>query len=70
MTSPEASNLLVEVDSSGVATLTLNRPKVHNAFDEALIEDAVELISGLRVSPEGREGIAAFLEKRAPVWCG
>ena len=37
MTSPEASNLLVEVDSSGVATLTLNRPKVHNAFDEALI---------------------------------
>jgi methylglutaconyl-CoA hydratase len=26
------------------------------------------LIARLRVSPEGQEGIAAFLEKRAPNW--
>jgi methylglutaconyl-CoA hydratase len=28
-----------------------------------------ELIARLRVSPEGQEGIAAFLEKRKPKWC-
>jgi len=26
------------------------------------------LIARLRVSPEGQEGLGAFLEKRAPVW--
>ena len=26
------------------------------------------LIAGLRVSPEGQEGLSAFLDKRAPVW--
>ena len=31
-------NLLVDIDTRGVATLTMNRPEVHNAFDEALIE--------------------------------
>jgi methylglutaconyl-CoA hydratase len=30
-------NLLVDIDTRGVATLTLNRPEVHNAFDDALI---------------------------------
>jgi methylglutaconyl-CoA hydratase len=28
-----------------------------------------DLIARLRVSPEGQEGIAAFLEKRRPNWC-
>jgi methylglutaconyl-CoA hydratase len=27
-----------------------------------------ELIAGLRKAPEGREGVAAFLEKRKPAW--
>lgn len=31
------------------------------------VENA-ELIARLRVSPEGREGLAAFLDKRAPGW--
>jgi methylglutaconyl-CoA hydratase len=31
------SNLLTSIDDHGVATLTLNRPEVHNAFDDALI---------------------------------
>ncbi|MCB1692635.1 MAG: enoyl-CoA hydratase/isomerase family protein [Pseudomonadales bacterium] len=34
MTEPK---LLFEVDSRGVATLTLNRPEVHNAFDDEVI---------------------------------
>lgn len=33
-----------------------------------LIEDTVGRIARLRVSPEGQEGIAAFLEKRKPNW--
>jgi methylglutaconyl-CoA hydratase len=37
--------VLVSTDASGVATLTLNRPAVHNAFDDALI---AELTASLR----------------------
>jgi len=29
-----------------------------------------EMIAGLRVSPEGQEGMAAFLERRKPRWAG
>jgi methylglutaconyl-CoA hydratase len=36
-------------------------------LDEAKSYTA-ELIAGLRVSPEGQEGMAAFLEKRKPIW--
>ena len=35
-------------------------------------EDArnAALIAALRVSPEGQEGVGAFLDKRAPRWVG
>jgi len=33
-----------------------------------LVADTAQRIAGLRSGPEGREGIAAFLEKRAPAW--
>lgn len=36
-------------------------------LDEAKTYTA-EMIAGLRVSPEGQEGMAAFLEKRKPKW--
>ena len=40
--------------------------------EEAAGEDArnAALIAGLRVSPEGQEGLTAFLDKRAPRWVG
>ncbi len=39
--------------------------------DAAAIDDAnADLIARLRVSPEGQEGIAAFLDKRRPAWAG
>ena len=30
--------------------------------------DNAELIAALRVSPEGQEGLSAFLDKRSPRW--
>ena len=42
------------------------------AGGEARAIDAAnaDLIAKLRVSAEGQEGLAAFLEKRKPAWCG
>lgn len=37
-------------------------------IDEALMADSAARIADVRASDEGREGIAAFLEKRKPAW--
>lgn len=37
--------------------------------DAALIDETAGAIARIRASPEGREGIAAFLEGRKPSWC-
>lgn len=37
-------------------------------LDEAMIEDSAKRISEIRASKEGKEGVAAFLEKRKPRW--
>lgn len=47
-------NVLLEVDERGVATLTLNRPEVHNAFDAALVLRLTELLVELKSRPEVR----------------
>jgi methylglutaconyl-CoA hydratase len=36
--------------------------------DDAMIADTAKRIAEIRVSPEGKEGIASFLEKRKPSW--
>jgi methylglutaconyl-CoA hydratase len=38
-------------------------------IDDALTADTAKRIAEIRVSPEGREGIASFLEKRKAAWC-
>lgn len=38
--------------------------------NETLVEDTAHRIAHLRATPEAREGITAFLEKRAPGWVG
>jgi len=38
--------------------------------DDAMIADTAKRIAEIRVSPEGREGVASFLEKRKPSWRG
>lgn len=37
-------------------------------LDEALIDETARRIAHIRASEEGREGVASFLEKRAPAW--
>jgi methylglutaconyl-CoA hydratase len=41
---------------------------VDRPINEAVIESTAQEIAILRVAPEGRKGIAAFLEKRKPDW--
>lgn len=41
---------------------------VNRPIDRRLVEETAERIARIRVTPEGREGVAAFLEKRKPGW--
>jgi methylglutaconyl-CoA hydratase len=41
---------------------------VGRPIDEALVAESARRIAALRASPEGREGVTAFLEKRAARW--
>ena len=47
----------------------LNSQSIQSA-DEALRQRTAEIISQMRVSGEGQEGLNAFLEKRTPRWSG
>jgi methylglutaconyl-CoA hydratase len=39
-------------------------------IDDELMEDTIERIAQIRSTPEAKEGISAFLEKRTPNWRG
>ena len=47
----------------------LIRAVANRPVDDALAADTAKRIAEIRVSPEGREGIASFLEKRKAAWC-
>jgi methylglutaconyl-CoA hydratase len=40
----------------------------YRAINDQLIQETSELIATLRSSAEGKEGLSAFLEKRAANW--
>jgi methylglutaconyl-CoA hydratase len=40
----------------------------NHPVDDALVADTAKRIAEIRVSPEGREGIGSFLDKRKPTW--
>jgi len=40
----------------------------HSPIDEPMKHYTSELIANIRVSPQGQEGLSAFLQKRAPNW--
>ena len=39
------------------------------AIDESLVAETSRRIADIRATPEGQEGLAAFLDKRRPAWC-
>jgi len=47
----------------------LVRAVTHRPLDDALSAETARRIAEIRVSPEGKEGIASFLEKRKASWC-
>ncbi|WP_444883578.1 enoyl-CoA hydratase/isomerase family protein [Microbulbifer sp. PSTR4-B] len=49
-----SDKLLCEVDSEGVATVTLNRPEIHNAFDDELIHELATTFDTLAQNPAVR----------------
>lgn len=51
--------LLTEIDSEGVATVTLNRPEIHNAFDDELIRELGETFDRLSQDPAIRALVLA-----------
>ncbi|HEX6144783.1 MAG TPA: enoyl-CoA hydratase-related protein [Geminicoccaceae bacterium] len=51
---PAQSRLQVERDGRGIVRMTMNRPEVHNAFDEHLIAEMTAALEGLGRDPEVR----------------
>lgn len=47
-------SLYTHIDDSGRATLTLNRPELHNAFDDALIAELTAALKALEANPAVR----------------
>lgn len=62
--------LLLGGPLSQAAAKDLIRAVNGQSINETLIEDTAHRIAYLRATPEAREGIAAFLDKRPPNWIG
>lgn len=50
------------------ACKTLLHDVAGQEMSDSLLQDTAERIADIRVTPEGREGIGAFLDKRKPNW--
>ncbi len=55
---------------SQAAAKELIRAVSGRPINDALVDDTAHRIAHLRATPEAREGIAAFLDKRQPNWIG
>jgi methylglutaconyl-CoA hydratase len=51
--------VMVEIFDEGIATVTLNRPDLHNAFDEELISALTSALRSLEPNPEVRVVVLA-----------
>ncbi len=60
--------LLANAPTALAAAKALVRRVAGRPIDDALVAATVEGIADQRASPEGREGVAAFLEKRPAHW--
>jgi methylglutaconyl-CoA hydratase len=64
----QARVLLSASPAALASTKRLLADVVEAPMDDVLLAATAKCIADARVSPEGREGIAAFLEKRSPGW--
>jgi methylglutaconyl-CoA hydratase len=64
----QARVLLSSSPAALAATKRLLADVVETPMDDVLLAATAKCIADARVSPEGREGISAFLEKRSPGW--
>jgi methylglutaconyl-CoA hydratase len=55
---------------SQAAAKELIRAVDKQPINNTLVEDTAHRIAHLRATPEAKDGIAAFLEKRSPAWIG
>ncbi|MDX1504371.1 MAG: enoyl-CoA hydratase/isomerase family protein [Spongiibacter sp.] len=62
------SGLLNNSPAAMRAAKTLIQDYQARDIDNALIQDSCTRIANIRVSPEGQEGLSAFLEKRQASW--
>jgi methylglutaconyl-CoA hydratase len=60
--------LLVAGPQAQAESKALIRAVASRPIDEAVIADTAARIARVRASAEGKEGVSAFLEKRAPRW--
>lgn len=62
------TGLLLEKDSNGVAWLSLNRPKKHNAFNDELIASLIETLEQLEQDDSLRALV--LTAQRETLFCG
>lgn len=62
--------LLVGGPCAQAAAKDLIRAVDNQPINDNVVEDTAHRIARLRATPEAREGISAFLEKRSPSWMG
>lgn len=64
----EYVNEILSAGPEGIAAVKALIPKVWSRLDADAIELTADTIATRRVSPEGQEGMKAFLEKRKATW--
>ncbi len=62
------ASLLAGGPKAQAAAKDLIRAVVNRPVDDALIDDTSARIANIRATPEAKDGISAFLEKRKPGW--
>jgi methylglutaconyl-CoA hydratase len=72
--SARADEIIASLDKGGPKAKAAAKQLVFDVagrpVDDALAEMTAAAIAGIRASEEAREGLAAFLERRAPGWTG